>query len=77
MLIVQLEPEVKVAGQLFVCPKSPVTCTLLMLREALPVLVSVIVCDALDEPTETLGNVRVAGLSVTLAAEPMPLRVME
>ena len=76
-MIVQLEPEVTVAGQLFACPKSPVTCTLLMLREALPVFVSVIACDALDEPTDTLGNVRVVGVNTTLAAEPIPLRVME
>lgn len=76
-MIVQLELAAKLAGQLFVCVKSPFTRTPLMLKEALPLLVTVTDCAALEEPTATLANVRFIGASVTPAAVPMPLRAMD
>lgn len=47
-----------------------------MLSDALPLLVSVTVCVALEVPTGTLENVRLAGDNKTLAPTPVPLKVM-
>jgi hypothetical protein len=75
-LIAQTDPADKLAGQLFVCAKSPVVWMLLILSVVSPLLVSVIVWAALEVPTGTLVNERLEGLSVTAAPKALPLRLM-
>lgn len=50
-LMVQLEPGARVAGQLLVCANPPVTWMLFRFSAALPLLVTAMVCAALDVPT--------------------------
>ena len=69
-LMVQLEPAVKVAGQLLVWAKSPPATMLLMVSDAPPLLVSVTACAALVVPTCWLPKVRLLGEKVTAGVLP-------
>ena len=51
-LMVQLAPAGRLAGQLLVCPKSPVVAALANSRTALPMFVSLTVCAADVVPTD-------------------------
>jgi hypothetical protein len=54
----------------------PVIATLLMATAAVVVLLKVADCDALLEPTTVLGNVRLAGFTLTAGLTPRPVSVM-
>jgi len=66
--------------QLFVCAKSPlfapVTPMLVILRAALPVLVSVTVCAALAVFNVWLANAKLDDDNPTIGAAPVPLSVI-
>lgn len=59
--------------QLFVCEKSPVAITLLMVKLAVPVLLIVMVAGALLDPTRIPVKLRPAGVNVAIGATPTPL----
>src|SRR5580700_2474573 len=61
-----------------VAAKSPLATTLVMPREALPVLVRVTLCDVLDVPTVWLLKARLVGemLATGAAATPDPMRLI-
>src|SRR5213593_2962406 len=71
-VIVHVAFAARVAGQSFACVKSPgfapVRPTLVMVSEAVPVFLSVDVCDVLVEPTTCEAKARLAGVSVTAGA---------
>ena len=67
-LIVQLAPAATLVPQVLVSEKSPVVEMLVMLRVAVPVLVSVTVSAALLVPSTVTGKVRLVGESVTAGA---------
>jgi hypothetical protein len=66
----------RLAGQLFVCAKSPETWILLTLSAMLPVLDRVIVWATLVDPTGALENERLEAVSDTKAPKPLPLKLM-
>jgi hypothetical protein len=77
--MVQLPPAVTLVPQLFANPNddasAPVTAMLVMVRGAVPVLVSVTDCDALVDPTFSLPNDRlVADSDTAFGVKPVPLR---
>ena len=55
----------------------PVMASLLMVMEALPRFLSVVVCDGLEDPTFTLPKARLVGLTLAplVDVEPVPVRV--
>lgn len=65
-VIVQLAPAARLLPQLFDWAKLPFTAMLVMVKAALPVLLTVTVCGALVVPTACAGNVR------TVAESTMP-----
>jgi hypothetical protein len=71
-LIVQLPPAATELPQALVSAKSPgfvpVMVILEMLSEVLPVLERVALCEGLDEPVSTWGNVRLVGERLTLGS---------
>src|SRR5579862_964177 len=74
-LITQLVLGARLAGQLLIWEKFPLTVTPVMTSAALPVLVSVTGCEALGLPIDWLGKVSVVGDSVTTGtAFPAPDR---
>lgn len=74
--IVQFFPAATLVPQVLVSPKFVLAAMLVMVRVALPVLVSVTVCAALVVPTLTLLKVKLAGKSWTAGAVvPMPVRL--
>jgi hypothetical protein len=76
IVMLQLEAAASDPRQLLVCAKSPVIWMLVTLSDALPLFVSVAVCVALATPTGDPANVKLGGVSVALAPEPAPLKVM-
>src|SRR6266581_5927541 len=83
MVIVQELPAARVlvlAGQVLVCAKSaafvPVSAMLLMLKDVVPLLVSVTVCAVLSIPTFWLPKFTLVGFRLTAGAAitPVPLR---
>ena len=72
-LIVQLELAANVAGQLLIWAKSPVAWMLVMFNAALPLLVRVTLCAALEVPTGWLGKNKVVGVKLAVV-EPVPVR---
>jgi hypothetical protein len=60
--------------QLSVSEKSPVESMSLIVKPAVPVLLTVTVCVALLFPTNTPLKLRLAGVSVTTGATPVPLK---
>ena len=66
MLTVQEAPDVRLAGQLLDCEKSPETTKPLIDRVAEPVLVSVTVCALLVVPTRWEAKVLEVGLNAAL-----------
>src|SRR5713226_757536 len=75
--MVQLAFTASVPGQLLVWAKSklfvPLRAMLLILKEAVPVLVSVTVCAALVIPTFWLPKLRLPGLKLTAGANMIPV----
>jgi hypothetical protein len=75
-LIVQLELAVRALGQLFVSTKSPVAFIFTISRVTLPILVTVIGCDALVVKTVCAPNVRLlAETLMPVIAVPVPVSV--
>jgi hypothetical protein len=72
-LIAQLAEGTKFAGQLVVCEKSPTALTPETTMLALPVLVSVTTCAALEEPTACSANVSEVADKVFAGAPALPL----
>ena len=76
-LIVQLVPSASELPQLLVCEKSPgfvpPTAMLVMVKVALPVLLSVTTFAELLVPSTWLGNTRLTGESDTAGAMPVPV----
>jgi hypothetical protein len=73
-VIVQLPPTTTAtAVQLLTCEKSPVAITLVIVKLAVPVLLSVIGTPALVDPTNTPLKLILAGDSVAIGATPVPL----
>jgi hypothetical protein len=72
---VQVAPAFKVAGQLFVCAKSPVDAIVSGVA-TVPVSFTVTVLPALVVPTACAANVNVVGVAVTVTvpAFPVPVR---
>ena len=66
--IVQFAPAATLAPQVLVCEKSPDAAIEVMVRAAVPELVSVTVCAALVVPSVSEAKVRLAGESVTVGA---------
>ncbi len=80
MLQLPLTPRVEgLSGQLLVWAKSPllvpVIATPLMVKGAVPELVSVTVCGALVVPTDTLPKFRLVVDRLTRGAVPVPVRL--
>ena len=76
-LMAQFAPAANPVPQVLSCAKSPVTVIPAMVKAAVPVLVIVIVCGALVDPSAWLVNVKLADDRLTTgAAAPMPERVM-
>jgi hypothetical protein len=75
-LIVQLAPTARLVPQLFVCAKSPLAAMELIVAAAVPLLDSVVACDAVVDPTTVLANDRLAGEAESdgPGAVPVPLR---
>jgi len=77
---VQFAPTARLVPQLFAKTKedalAPVTAILVIDKAAVPVLVSVTVCDALVSPTVIEPNARLVGDKVTGGATPVPLNAM-
>jgi hypothetical protein len=71
-VIVHDDPAATVA-QLLVCEKSPVAIMLLIVRSAVPVLLIVIACGVLLDPTNTPLKLRPTGDKVAAGATPAPL----
>lgn len=81
-LIEQVPAAARVAGltgQVLVCPYWALAAMLVMVKAALPVLVSVTDCDALVVPTTWLANVKLVAVKDTTGAgtaAPVPERVI-
>ena len=74
-LIVQFAREARFAGQLLVCEKSPAALTPETTMLALPVLVNVTACTALELPTGCSAKVNEVADKVFAGAPAVPLRV--
>jgi hypothetical protein len=71
--MVQLAPAARLAGQLLVCPNSPVVEALVNSKTVLPMFVSVTVCAAEVVPTGWLEKVKFVGAKATTGARtPVP-----
>ena len=79
--MVQLAPTARLVPQLLPNTKEdafvPVTATLVIDTEAVPVLVMVTDCEPLDAPTCVAGKERLVAESVTGAATPVPLSLID
>jgi hypothetical protein len=75
-LITQLEAGAKLAGQLLICAKSPVTWMMPMFKVAFPLLVRVTDCAALVVPTDWVEKTRVPEFRVAPGPTPIPLKLM-
>ena len=69
----QFAPLARVAGQLFVCVKSPLAVIEIPLMFPFPPLVKMVVCVALIVPTSWREKVRVEGERVAGGEMPVPL----
>jgi len=75
-LMAQLAAGAKPVPQVLSCAKSPVTVIPAIVKAAVPVLVIVIVCGALVDPSAWLVKVKLVDDRLTTgAAKPMPERV--
>jgi hypothetical protein len=74
-LRVQLALVARLAPQLLVWKKSPLTVMLVMLRVALPVLLRVTLWALLLIPTSCAGKVKEVGKRLTTGAVPVPVRL--
>jgi len=75
-LMAQLAPGANPAPQVLSCAKSPVTVIPAIVKAAVPVLLIVIVCGALVDPSAWLVNVKLVDDRLTTgAAAPVPERV--
>src|SRR5437764_1435404 len=74
-LMVQLAPAPSDVPQLLVWLKSPATVSEVIVSAVFPLLVSVMVCAALEVPTSCEAKVRDEGENAATAARPVPLKL--